>query len=73
MKKPAKARPSKKPDNMVLYPPPRKRPPKDNLGDVPALLRKLGPNFYVPGRPLPKSRRPDSTIIPPGVEFVDLK
>ena len=65
-----------KPAEAIRRPPPhplRKRPPKDNLGDVPALLRKLGPNFYVPGRPLPKQRRPDSTIIPPDVEFVDLK
>ena len=58
MKTNAKARPSKKPDNMVLYPPPRKRPPKDNLGDVPALLRKMGPGFRVPGRPAPRIRPP---------------
>ena len=41
--------------------PPRKRPPKNNLGHVAGLLHALGPNFYVPGRPLPRKRRPDST------------
>lgn len=41
--------------------PPRKRKPKDNLEHVVDLLRALGPNFYVPGRPLPNPRRPDST------------
>ena len=39
----------------------RKRIPKNNLGHVARHLRALGPNFYVPGRPLPNPRRPDST------------
>ena len=39
-------------------PPPRKRPPKDNLGDVPAILRAMGPGFRVPGRPPIRVRPP---------------
>ena len=42
--------------------PPRKRKPKDSLEGVVKLFRALGPNFYVPGRPLPRPRRPDSTL-----------
>ena len=39
-------------------PPPRKRPPKDNLGDVPAMFGAMGPGFRIPGRPVPRVRPP---------------
>ena len=45
----------------VWHPPPhplRKRPPKNNLGHIPALFRQLGPDFRVPGRPVPRIRPP---------------
>ena len=37
--------------------PPRKRKPKDNLGDVPAMFGAMGPGFRVPGRPVPRVRK----------------
>ena len=40
--------------------PPRKRPPKNNLGHVPDRIWKLGlflgPDYRVPGRPMPPLR-----------------
>ena len=39
-------------------PPLRKRPPKNNLGDVVKLFRAMGPDFRVPGRPAPRIRPP---------------
>ena len=67
--RPAKAVKAAQPDELaglpyVWHPKPhplRKRIPKNNLGHVARHLRALGPNFHVPGRPLPKPRRPDST------------
>ena len=53
-----------KPKGAIINPNPgprRKHPPKDNLGEAVQLVRALGPDFYVPGRPIPRPRRPDST------------
>ena len=64
----AKAVKAAKPDELnglpdVWHPkphPPRKRIPKNNLGHIADLLHALGPNFRVPGRPVPKPGRSNS-------------
>ena len=59
MKKPATAKTAKVNGKEISRPPPhpcRKRKPKDNLGDVPALFGLMGPGFRIPGRPVPRIR-----------------
>ena len=55
MKKNSDSKPARVGDSGVWHPkphPPRKRPPKNNLGHVPYLVHALGRDFRVPGRPV---------------------
>ena len=61
MKNPATPKTAKVNGKEISRPPPhplRKRPPKNNLGHIPAMFRAMGADFRVPGRPSPRVRPP---------------